>query len=117
MPIILFDGFCNLCDYAIQFLIRHDTDKQLKFISMQSEMGKKLLQAYAIPPSIQSVVLIKEKQVYLKSDAIIQSCSLLSGWPSYLRFTAVIPRVFRNWIYDGVARYRYKLFGKKQVCK
>lgn len=117
MTLILVDGYCNLCDRAVKFLIRHDTCKQLQFVAMQSDKGQRLLQHYSISLSLQSVVVIKDGQLFLKSDAMIQACSSLNGWPFLLSYMRFIPRFLRNWIYDCIARNRYKLFGKKEACK
>ncbi len=41
--IILFDGLCNLCDSSVQFILKHDDKDVFRFVSIQSELGFKLL--------------------------------------------------------------------------
>ena len=38
--IILFDGVCNLCNSAVNFVIKRDKTSVLKFASLQSEERK-----------------------------------------------------------------------------
>ena len=42
--IILFDGVCNLCNGAIQFIIKRDKKDRYRFAALQSELAKKLTQ-------------------------------------------------------------------------
>jgi hypothetical protein len=41
--IILFDGVCNLCDSSVQYVIKHDKKDIFRFVSLQSELGQKIL--------------------------------------------------------------------------
>jgi predicted DCC family thiol-disulfide oxidoreductase YuxK len=46
--VILFDGVCNLCNGAINFIIDRDKDRKFKFTSLQSEPGQELLQKFGL---------------------------------------------------------------------
>ena len=43
--IVLFDGVCNLCNAAVQFIIKRDPVGKIKFASLQSDAGQSLLRA------------------------------------------------------------------------
>ena len=117
-PILFFDGVCNLCNGAVQFVIRHDKKKQFLFAALQSESGaaviEKLKQQYGIVPD--SVVLQYKGKLYSKSDAILRTALLLGGRQQLWGGLLIVPRFLRNAVYDLVARYRYQWFGKKDSC-
>lgn len=113
--IILFDGVCNFCNSSINFTIKHDPEGKFKFAPLQSEYAKKALgKTEDITP--ESVVLIQNNNVYYKSDAALRISKQLSGiWPLMYVFI-IIPKPIRNWVYDLIAKNRYKWFGKMDTC-
>ena len=82
-PIILFDGICNFCNSAINFTIKRDKKKQIKFAPLQSEAGQKLLKEYKLPINeFESFVFIVNNKVFTKSTAALTVCKYLKGaWP------------------------------------
>lgn len=116
MNIILFDGVCNLCNSTVMFLIKHDKNNQLHFAAQQTSAGERIIEQYHINDNHQSVIIIKNELVYFKSDAIIEIGKLLTGWPQILVVGVVLPAFFRNWLYDLIAKNRYKFFGKREIC-
>ncbi|MEK4870605.1 MULTISPECIES: thiol-disulfide oxidoreductase DCC family protein [Niallia] len=113
--IVLFDGVCNLCSKSVQFIIKRDPHNQFLFASLQSEMGKSLLEKHHLS-EVDSVVLIKEDMYYMESDAALEICRhLSSGW-KLLAILKVIPSSIRDPLYQFVARNRYRWFGKQDSC-
>ena len=115
--IILFDGVCNLCNGAINFIIKHDPKGIFKFASLQGETGKQLLAQHTIDPQeTDSIVLIDNHQVSVKSSAALRIAKNLNqGYPLLFGFM-IIPTFIRNGVYDFIAANRYKWFGKKESC-
>lgn len=115
--IILFDGVCNLCNGAINFIIKHDPKGIFKFASLQGETGEKLLAQHNIDPQeTDSIVLIDNDQVSVKSSAALRIAKNLNqGYPLLFGFM-IIPTFIRNGVYDFIAANRYKWFGKKESC-
>ena len=115
--IILFDGVCNLCNGAINFIIKHDPKGIFKFASLQGETGKQLLAQHNIDPQeTDSIVLIDNDQVSVKSSAALRIAKNLNqGYPLLFGFM-IIPTFIRNGVYDCIAANRYKWFGKKESC-
>jgi predicted DCC family thiol-disulfide oxidoreductase YuxK len=114
-PVLLFDGVCNLCNGVVQFVLRHDVSGEIKFASQQSEFGAQLLAARGIQ-GMQSVVLIEGDRVYTHSDAALR---LLHHLPAPWRWFAelkIIPKPLRELVYTFIARYRYRIFGKREAC-
>lgn len=115
--IILFDGVCNLCNGAINFIIKRNSKATLKFASLQSDTGKQLLKEYNIDPlKTDSIVLIDLNKAFLKSDAALHIAKDLDYAYPLLYSFMIIPAFIRNSIYDLIARNRYKWFGKKESC-
>lgn len=114
--IILFDGICNLCNSSVQFIIKRDPKGHFKFASLQSETGQFLLNQYGISKEIDSIIVIENEKVYIKSSAALRICSRLNGIWRYLSILRVLPPFIRNFVYDMVAKNRYKWFGKKESC-
>ncbi len=116
--IILFDGVCNLCNRAIQFVIKNDRKDQFRFASLQSAIGNALVSARRIDTSrVDSMILI-EPQVayYTKSTAAIEIGKSFGGGWKLLALLEWIPPVIRDGIYDLVAKRRYRWFGKREEC-
>jgi predicted DCC family thiol-disulfide oxidoreductase YuxK len=115
--IILFDGVCNLCNGAINFIIARDPKNRYKFAALESEVGQKLLATHEInPDEIDSIVLIRNNNAYVKAGAAIRIAQYMSGgWPIFYAFR-IIPGFLSNVIYDFIAKNRYRWFGKKDSC-
>jgi predicted DCC family thiol-disulfide oxidoreductase YuxK len=116
--IILFDGICNLCNGAIQYVIKRDTKDMYRFAAIQSTIGQKLLKERTIDPSkIDSIILIEPTVAYyIKSDAALKIGRSFGGGYKLLSIFSWIPRVLRDMIYDLIAKNRYRWFGKKEAC-
>jgi predicted DCC family thiol-disulfide oxidoreductase YuxK len=115
--IILFDGVCNLCNGAVNFVIKRDSGNVFKFASLQEKQGTLLLKKHAIDArKLDSIVLIENDSVYTKSSAALRIARKLSKlWPLFFIFI-IIPSFIRDGIYDFIAKNRYKWFGKKEQC-
>jgi predicted DCC family thiol-disulfide oxidoreductase YuxK len=116
--IILFDGLCNLCDSAVQFVIQHDKKDVFRFVALQSELGQQILKHIGINPiNIDSVILYEPGiAYYYKSDAALQIAKNLGGFFHFGTFFRFIPTGISNKLYDYIAKNRYKWYGKKETC-
>ncbi|QSS97259.1 thiol-disulfide oxidoreductase DCC family protein [Psychroflexus sp. ALD_RP9] len=116
--IILFDGVCNLCNSAVQTIIKYDKNNKFVFASLQSKIGKHLLSERGINPEIiDSIVMIIPNEAYfIKSDAALEIAKKLSGIFQFFGVFKLLPKLLRDQIYDIVAKNRYKLFGQKEQC-
>lgn len=116
--IILFDGVCNFCNSSINFVIDHDPQKHFKFAALQSEIGQDILKKFnKDTQDFDSVILLKNKQLYQKSEAALEITKHLSGIWKYLSFFSILPTSFLNFFYDIIAKNRYKIFGKSDSCR
>ncbi|TGK00458.1 DUF393 domain-containing protein [Leptospira selangorensis] len=119
-PIVLFDGVCNLCNGAVNVLLDLDKHKRLKFASLQSEYAKNLIQSKSLEEKIRgidSILFWDGKEIHIKSNAIIEICDKLGGFWKILKLSYIVPRPIRNFLYDLIAKNRYRLFGKRESCR
>jgi len=116
--IILFDGVCNLCNSAVQFVIQHDKKDVFRFVALQSELGQDILKHIGInPKNIDSIILYEPGVAYYyKSSAAIQIAKNLDGIWHYGIILRIIPTGISNTLYDYIAKNRYKWYGKKESC-
>jgi predicted DCC family thiol-disulfide oxidoreductase YuxK len=114
--IVLFDGVCNFCSDAVNFIIDRDPENKFKFAPLQSEIGQELRAKYNIDESIDSIVLIEDDQAFTHSTAALRIAKGLSGVWSGAYMFMIIPRPLRDLYYELFAKYRYRLFGKKEAC-
>jgi len=116
-PILLFDGVCNLCNGAIQFVIPRDPGGTLRFAPLQSDLGETVRAAAGLSTDdLETVVLVDDGMAYTKSDAAIRVGEHLGGVYRLLSLGRLLPRGLRDRIYDFVAEHRYDWFGKKDQC-
>lgn len=114
--IILFDGVCNLCSGAVQFILRRDHKKHFVFASLQSEVGKTLLSEYKVNTSIETIILLQNNKWFSQSSAALEIARKLPGaWPLLYAFK-IVPPFIRDGVYDWISRNRYRFFGKKESC-
>lgn len=115
-PILFYDGRCNLCNGAVQFVLRHEKNAEILFASLQSELGNAVISKHNLQ-NIDSIVLYDNKQVFIKSQAALAVARRLKTPYSFAaKFNFISPKI-RDAIYDLVARSRYKLFGKTNTCQ
>ena len=116
--IVLFDGVCNLCNSAVDLIIRNDKKGQIKVAALQDQKTKELLKDYKINSDyLDSIILIRGEKVFYKSRAALEITKNLKGlWPLLYVFI-ILPTFIRDPIYDFIARNRYRWFGKKETCR
>jgi predicted DCC family thiol-disulfide oxidoreductase YuxK len=116
-PILLFDGFCNLCNRSVNYVIRKDKNAKFRFASLQSNFGMDTLKKLSGTVSPHgSVLLLVNGKIYNRSAAVLQTCKLLGGTIQLLYLLILIPSFIRDPIYNFVARNRYRWFGQSKEC-
>ena len=116
--IILFDGVCNLCNGAVQFIIKHDKKDIFRFVALQSELGIEICKYIGVNPTkIDSIIFYNPGVAYyFKSSVAIEIAEELGGIYSLISILKIFPEKLLNYFYDYIARNRYKWYGKKESC-
>ena len=120
-PILFFDGHCGLCSGFVQRLLGVDQRGVLRFAPLQSAFAKTRLAGAGMTPeqleALDTVVLLDTAgRLHVKSDAVLEVARLLGGRWRWLCVGRVLPQGVRNWLYDMVARHRYRVFGQHESC-
>ena len=117
-PIILFDGVCNFCNSSVDFVIARDPKGIFRLGALQSEEAKPYLEKYEIDPDdLSSMALIEDGKLYRRSTAALSIARRLKQpWPLLYVFI-VIPPFVRDFVYNWIAKNRYKWFGKMESCR
>ncbi|MEP7212784.1 MAG: thiol-disulfide oxidoreductase DCC family protein [Acidobacteriota bacterium] len=126
--VVLFDGVCNFCDSSVNFIIDHDREGYFKFAPLQSDEGRRFANEFGFwsavgesePGSdlipIDSVILVEDGNAYTHSTAALKIIRRLGAPWSLLYAFIVVPKTIRDYFYKLFAKYRYRVFGKKDQC-
>lgn len=117
-PIMLYDGQCVFCNGAANFAFNHEIKPRLRFASLQSSIGQRLLSYYGLPQThFKTFVIINEQKSYTRFEAAVQLGYLIGG--NYAKLARVmdilIPDLIGNPIYSLLWPMR-KLFGSREQC-
>jgi predicted DCC family thiol-disulfide oxidoreductase YuxK len=116
--VVLYDGVCNLCNGVVRFLLRNDPQARLRLATVQSPEGQSLLAWAGLPQQhFNTVAVIRDDQVWVRSDAFFELVPQLSRRWHWLRVFQCVPKAVRDAVYDLVARHRYRWFGRHERCQ
>lgn len=114
--VLFFDGVCNLCNRTVDFLIRRDKKRVLRYAPLQGEAAQQMLKPEMIE-ALPSVVFVDKTGAYQRSAAVLRAVAKLGGlWPA-VKVLLIIPRPLRDGVYNWIAKNRYKWFGKRDSCR
>lgn len=110
-PVLLIDSKCTLCSKTMNFIVRHGGEDKFQFLSLYSDAGRQILKKHGFPEHYdKSVVLVENGTAYSKSDAALRTTRKLNGFLPMIYGLKIIPKKFRDWVYDLIARHRHRFF-------
>ena len=116
--LVVFDGVCVLCSFFARFIVLFDRERRFRFATAQSPLGEALFRAHGLRTDVYETNLVLIDGVpHTRLDSLVATAVAL-GWP--LRVAAVLnvmPRPWRDWLYDRIAKNRYAIFGRKDSCE
>jgi predicted DCC family thiol-disulfide oxidoreductase YuxK len=117
--VIIFDGVCNLCNGFVDFIIKRDKKKIFHFVSNQDDEGKKILSRFPEVPDgdAMTIYYLEDGKLYSKSQAVLRIAKSMSAPYNWFSSFRIFPLAFRNFMYNFIARNRYKWFGKRDTCR
>ena len=121
-PVLLYDGVCGFCNRSVQMILDHDKRGQMRFAALQSDYGRAVKLRHPELENVDSIVLIEhhagsgDERIFVRSDAALRVLRYLGGAWRLLLVFRIVPRPVRDFFYDLFAKYRYKLFGKRDSC-
>jgi predicted DCC family thiol-disulfide oxidoreductase YuxK len=114
--VVYFDGYCNVCNRFIDFLIRRDRRHILKFAPLQGTTARARLPA-GLVNEVSTMVMQEDGAISVESAAAIKAIASLGGVYSWTRIFLLVPRFLRDGAYRWVANHRYQLFGRRSTCR
>ena len=114
--IVFFDGVCGLCNGFVDFLIKRDRKRVLLFAPLQGSKARELFPSIN-SEQLETIIYRCSGKEYHKSNAVLLILKDMGGLWSIAYMFKIVPRFFRDWIYDFVAKNRYQWFGKRDKCR
>ncbi|MFT6955815.1 MAG: putative DCC family thiol-disulfide oxidoreductase YuxK [Halieaceae bacterium] len=115
--IVIFDGVCNVCNGAVNFIIKRDPEGLFAFTPMQSDLARELMDKHKIKNvDIDTFLLIKNEQCFVFSSAALEIAKDLTGLWYIFNVFRLVPSAIRDFFYTVFARNRYALFGRQDTC-
>jgi predicted DCC family thiol-disulfide oxidoreductase YuxK len=121
-PLIVFDGVCVLCHSFARFVAARDVTRdgaaEFRFTTAQSPLGQALFRHYGLDPTdFETNLLIADGRAHGKLDSFSQIMRRLGmPWPAVGQAARLLPAWLGDPAYDLIARNRYRLFGRHEVC-
>ncbi len=116
MKLLLYDGTCNLCHWAVQWVKKHAVVSNFQFESLESDFAKQLIEKYPNLTSVDSIVFMDESGLYIKSAAILRIAGYLKFPWNLLQVFKIFPVFISDALYSWVAKSRKKWFGQRDAC-
>ncbi|MFZ0773747.1 MAG: DCC1-like thiol-disulfide oxidoreductase family protein [Candidatus Sulfotelmatobacter sp.] len=124
-PIVLYDGVCGFCNRFVQFILRRDHNAIFRFASLQGALASGVLARHGLSPSDLDTVYVvvnldsqgPNELVLSRSDAVLFVLKQLGAvCSSAALLLQLLPKFFRDFAYNAVARHRYRIFGRFETC-
>lgn len=121
-PVLIYDGLCGFCDWAVQFILARDPGGRMRFAPIQGAFAREVLARHPAQAAIDSVVLVTAgdgrgpERLSIRSDAALEVVRYLGGAWRVALVMRLLPRGARDWAYDAFARNRYRWFGRYGSC-
>jgi len=119
--LLLFDGTCGFCARSVQFVLQREHRRRtLRFASLDSSIGREVRAQYPELDGVDSVVWIeagdspRDYRLFVRSEAVFRVLKYLGGiWTALAVAGAIVPKAFRDRVYDFIARHRHKIIPRE----
>lgn len=116
LPLIVFDGHCNLCNGAVQFVLKRDPRARFRFTARESPYGRALVHRLGFAGLPETMLVVHRGRVYVQSAAALAIArGLRLPWP-LLGVFWLVPAPLRDLVYRWIAKHRYRWFGRREAC-
>ncbi len=116
-PVAVMDAECAICSWGARMLHRLDRSGGLRICPIQSPLGTALMRHYGlVPDDPSSWLFLDEGRVYSDFEALLHAGARLGGWARLVLLLRLFPRPLRDWLYRCLARNRYAIFGRGDMC-
>ncbi|MEM8591196.1 MAG: DCC1-like thiol-disulfide oxidoreductase family protein [Pseudomonadota bacterium] len=116
-PVTVMDAHCGLCARGAKWIARADRAAEFRIVPMQSELGRALFVHFGLEPDDPASWLFLENgRAYTSLDGMIRAGWRMGGLSRALIILRVMPRALQDWLYGYIARNRYRVMGRADLC-
>ena len=112
--VIVFDGYCVLCDNFVKWIAKKDINHKIHFTTFDSNYINKNYPEIKLKNSV--VVIDSNNNIFKKSEAVILCLKTIKYYKTLISVFEIIPKSILNLVYNLVAITRYRIYGKKESC-
>ena len=115
-PMLVYDGSCGFCSRSVQFILRHERQHDLLFVTRDSPLGKDLRRKFHLE-AVESMLWIEDGKTAIESNATLNAAKYIGGvWAMLAAIGSLVPAPLRNWAYRLIARNRRRLSSGMKSC-
>ena len=100
----------------MRFILQNERNSDLYFSPIGSQIYNQLVSQSLIPTEIDSIIFYDGHTFLFHSDAVIAISDYLKFPYCQIKEIYKIPKPFRDFVYKFIAKIRYSIFGRKDVC-
>ena len=116
--IVCFDGVCGICNGYIDFLIKRDKERVLRYAPLQNEKIKRKLEGFGqSTDKLETIFFISGNKVFLRSTAVLEILLAIRWMPWLVEIMYLFPVTIRDVVYNLVAKNRYSIIPKRDTCR
>ena len=120
-PVLLYDGVCGVCNWAVRTVLRLDPNGSLRFAALDSDFARAVIDRHPDIHNVDSVVFVDApgrpaERVAVRSGAALRVADYLGGPWKLLKVAHIVPAPLLDWLYDRFADIRYRVFGRYDSC-
>ncbi len=117
VPVAVMDGDCALCSWGARMIHRLDRSGTVRICPVQTPLGAALLAHHGLQPGDPaSWLFLDAGRAHRDFDAVIHAGRRFGGWGRLTAVLRLLPQGLRDALYRRVARNRYALFGRADLC-
>jgi len=116
-PVVFMDGECALCTTGARLLSRLDKRDEFRICPSQNRLGHAVLTHFGLDPRDPDTWLyVIDGRAYSSLDAMVRVGWRVGGLGRAMIVFRLVPRFLQDWMYRRLARNRYRLFGRTDMC-
>ncbi|MBF9031112.1 DUF393 domain-containing protein [Rhodobacterales bacterium HKCCE3408] len=115
-PVAVMDATCAICSFGARMIHRLDRTGAVRILPVQTDLGAEVLRFYGLTPYDPETWLFIDGAVWRDFDAMIVAGAKMGGLGYLLTPLRLLPAFIRDWLYRRLARNRYALFGRADLC-
>jgi predicted DCC family thiol-disulfide oxidoreductase YuxK len=117
LPVAVMDADCAICSWGARMIHRLDHSGRVRICPVQSPLGAALLRHYGLrPEDPASWVFLDKGLPHVDFEAVLHAGWLFGGWARLTSVLRILPKPLRDWLYQRLARNRYRIFGRADLC-